>query len=82
MNNIININSRMPKCINNNPLKEGSEIIQKNKQNGNDEIKKLKNMLNNIEQIKELSSSILNEEKRKMIFHTAEYLRKLIAELE
>lgn len=39
-------------------------------------------MLNNIEQIKELSSSILNEEKRKMIFHTAEYLRKLIAELE
>lgn len=55
-------------------LKTEQKIININKQ--------MKEKIENIEEIKKLATKILDPEKRKMIYHTAEYLQKLIRELE
>lgn len=60
--------------LNINDLKKEEKIINISKQ--------IKEKIENIEEIKKMATKILNPEKRKMIYHTAEYLQKLIRELD
>lgn len=60
--------------LNINDLKKEEKIINISKQ--------IKEKIENIEEIKKMATKILDPEKRKMIYHTAEYLQKLIRELD